>query len=382
MKTKMKMKMKMKKTKLSLMFLLCFFVSTVSATIHTINSGGYYYNPSSLTVNVGDTVEWINDGGNHNVNADINAITGVSFNNPESFISPAINIPGAIIHTHIFTIPGLYNYDCSVGSHAANGMVGSITVSPIPVLDCNGVAGGTSLVDTCDACNQAYLYDYVVHTVTFIDDTVGVVPGPTEMLVMPDNPDNPYWNTSCVSNTIYDIVSNSEDHTTLKAAIDACALDAVLKGAGPFTLFAPTDAAFDALPPGTVSALLGDIPQLTDILKHHVVGDSVMSGMLSNNMVVTTLNGTDITVYLTGGMVYIDNALVTVADIIADNGVVHVIDAVLLPEINSVGELNVINDKIYMYSVNILGEKVNKDLKNQIVFDIFNTGAVIKRFIK
>jgi uncharacterized surface protein with fasciclin (FAS1) repeats len=248
--------------------------------------------------------------------------------------------------------------------------------------DCAGIIDGTAVVDSCGVCNQAFLYDFVIHTVTFIDDTVGVVPGPTEMLVMPDNPDNPYWNTSCVSNTIYDIVSNSEDHTTLKAAIDACALDAVLKGAGPFTLFAPTDAAFDALPPGTVSALLGDIPQLTDILKHHVVGDSVMSGMLSNNMVATTLNGTDITVYLTGGMVYIDNALVTVADIIADNGVVHVIDAVLLPEINSVGELNVINDKIYMYSVNILGEKVNKDLKNQIVFDIFNTGAVIKRFIK
>ena len=98
------------------------------------------------------------------------------------------------------------------------------------------------------------------------------------------------------SNSIYDIVSNSADHTTLKAAIDACALDGVLSGAGPFTLFAPTDAAFNLLPAGTVTALLNDIPQLTDILKHHVVGASVMSGMLSNNQVVTTLLGTDVTV--------------------------------------------------------------------------------------
>ena len=100
---------------------------------------------------------------------------------------------------------------------------------------------------------------------------------------------------------------------------------------GPFTLFAPTDAAFNLLPAGTVTALLNDIPQLTDILKHHVVGASVMSGMLSNNQVVTTLLGTDVTVTISGGNVYIDNAMVTVADIVADNGVVHVIDAVLLP---------------------------------------------------
>ena len=92
-------------------------------------------------------------------------------------------------------------------------------------------------------------------------------------------------------NSIYDIVSNSPDHTTLKVAIDACALDGTLSGAGPFTLFAPTDAAFNLLPAGTVTALLADIPQLTDILLHHVVGDSVLSTMLSNNLVVPTLNG-------------------------------------------------------------------------------------------
>ena len=88
-----------------------------------------------------------------------------------------------------------------------------------------------------------------------------------------------YYYLPTPSNTVYDIVSNSTDHTTLKTAVDACSLDGVLSGPGPFTLFAPTDAAFNLLPTGTVTALLNDIPQLTDILKHHVVADSVMSTM-------------------------------------------------------------------------------------------------------
>ena len=220
----------MKTNKLFLMLLTCFFASSLSATIHTVNAGFPYYTPSILTINAGDTVEWINDGGNHDVNADINSQTGSSFNNPVSFQSNTTNVVGAIIYTHIFNVPGNYSYDCSVGSHAAAGMVGTIVVNGAP------------------------------------------------------------------SNSIYDIVSNSSDHTTLKVAIDACALNGVLSDPGTLTLFAPTDAAFNLLPSGTVAALLADIPQLTDILKHHVVGSSVMSGMLSNNQVVTTLLGTDVTV--------------------------------------------------------------------------------------
>ena len=132
-------------------------------------------------------------------------------------------------------------------------------------------------------------------------------------------------------NTVYDIVSNSPNHTTLEVAIDTCALSSTLSGPGPFTLFAPTDAAFNALPVGTVPALLNDIPTLTNILLHHAVGDSVMSSMLSNGQIVTTLLGTDLTVTIDTTGVYIDGAMVTVVDVIADNGVVHVIDAVLLP---------------------------------------------------
>ena len=639
------------------MLLTCLFASSVSATIYTVNAGLPYYSPSNLSINVGDTVEWINDGGTHDVNADVNSQTGLSFNNPVSFQSNTTNVVGAIIHTQVFNVLGNYSYDCSVGSHAANGMVGTISVnvppnsiydivsnSPdhttlkvaidacaldgtlsgagpftlfaptdaafnllpagtvmallndIPQLtdilkhhvvgasvtstmlsnnqvvttllgtnvtvtinsmgvfidnamvtvadivadngvvhvidavllppptDCFGIVNGTALTDSCGTCQQAYLYNFQTNTPTFVDNANILVAGvdydpATQALIFPDDLSNPYWvsdpalctssiydivsnstdhttlkvaidacalngtlsapgsltlfaptdaafnllpagtvtallndipqltdilkhhvvgasvmsgmlsNNQVVttllgtnvtvtinsmgvfidnamvtvadivadngvvhvidavllpptpSNTIYDIVSNSADHTTLKVAIDACALDGVLSGAGPFTLFAPTDAAFNLLPAGTVTALLADIPQLTDILMHHVVGDSVMSGMLSNNQVVTTLLGTNVTVTINSMGVFIDNAMVTVADIVADNGVVHVIDAVLLPSTTDIIDYNSL-EKRYLYSVNILGEKVRKNLKNQIIFNVFEDGSVVKIFNK
>ena len=113
-----------------LFFLFSFLFSAffLIADTHQIQSGGYYYSPSALTINLGDTVNWYNEGGFHNVNAEINSMTGESFNNPESFLSPPTSIVGALIYSHIFTVPGTYAYDCSIGSHAANGMVGTINV--------------------------------------------------------------------------------------------------------------------------------------------------------------------------------------------------------------------------------------------------------------
>ena len=97
------------------------------AVTHTVNSGSFYYSPSMLTVNANDTVVWVNDGGYHNVNFDISTITGMSFNNPVSFSSLPTN--GTSIYSYVFTVPGNYIYDCSVGSHAANGMAGTIQVN-------------------------------------------------------------------------------------------------------------------------------------------------------------------------------------------------------------------------------------------------------------
>ena len=133
--------------------------------------------------------------------------------------------------------------------------------------------------------------------------------------------------------TVVDIVVNSADHTTLEAAVVAAGLVETLQGAGPFTVFAPTDAAFAALPAGTFEALLADIPALTDILTYHVVGAKAMSSGLSNGQKVVTVQGQEVTVTINDDGVFINNAKVTVADIEAENGVVHVIDAVLLPPV-------------------------------------------------
>jgi uncharacterized surface protein with fasciclin (FAS1) repeats len=132
--------------------------------------------------------------------------------------------------------------------------------------------------------------------------------------------------------TVVDIVVNSASHNTLETAVIAAGLADDLSGAGPFTVFAPTDAAFAALPAGTVEALLTDpTGDLANILLYHVLGASVKSTDLSNGQTATTLLGKDIKVTISASGVFINNAKVTVADIMADNGVVHVIDAVLLP---------------------------------------------------
>ena len=113
--------------KILLSSILSVFVLHLFAVTHTVNSGNFYYTPSMLTVNVNDTVVWVNDGGTHNVNFDISTITGQSFNNPVSFSSAATN--GATLYTYVFTVPGTYVYDCSVGSHAAMGMVATVQVN-------------------------------------------------------------------------------------------------------------------------------------------------------------------------------------------------------------------------------------------------------------
>tara|TARA_Y100001970_G_C14227043_1_gene856338 strand:+ start:1002 stop:2030 length:1029 start_codon:yes stop_codon:yes gene_type:complete len=97
------------------------------ATEWQINAGNFYYSPSLLEINAGDTVEWINDGGFHDVNGNYSTFTNELYDNPENFyVGPPTN--SSVIGSYTFNVPGTYNYDCSVGSHAANGMVGVIIV--------------------------------------------------------------------------------------------------------------------------------------------------------------------------------------------------------------------------------------------------------------
>ena len=134
---------------------------------------------------------------------------------------------------------------------------------------------------------------------------------------------------------IVDTAVGAGSFTTLVAAVQAAGLVDTLKGDGPFTVFAPTDAAFAALPAGTVDSLLKpeNKAQLVDVLTYHVVPGAVMSSDLSDGMSAATVQGGKLTIMLGEG-VQVNDANVTMADIEATNGVIHVVDKVLLPPAN------------------------------------------------
>ena len=129
---------------------------------------------------------------------------------------------------------------------------------------------------------------------------------------------------------IVDTAVGAGSFKTLVAAVQAADLVTTLKGEGPFTVFAPTDAAFDKLPSGTVAALLADLPRLTSILTYHVVPGLVMAADVVKLTSARTVQGQSVSINTMNG-VHIDGATVTQADIITDNGVIHVIDSVILP---------------------------------------------------
>jgi uncharacterized surface protein with fasciclin (FAS1) repeats len=165
--------------------------------------------------------------------------------------------------------------------------------------------------------------------------------------------------------TVVDVVVDSEDHTVLELAVVQEELVETLSGEGPFTVFAPTDAAFTALAEAfnvEVTALL-ELQNLTDILTYHVVSGTVLSTDLTDGMEATALNGGTLTFTVDSmgvevGTAAVGPAMVIVADIVTDNGVVHVIDAVLVPETpSSISEieLDILMDNVYY---NIMGQEI------------------------
>ncbi len=130
---------------------------------------------------------------------------------------------------------------------------------------------------------------------------------------------------------IVDTAVNAGSFGTLVAAVKAAGLVETLKGKGPFTVFAPTDAAFAKLPAGTVEGLLKDLPKLTKILTYHVVSGKVMAADVVKLTSAKTVEGSDVKIDASNGGVKVNDSTVTTADVAADNGVIHIIDAVLLP---------------------------------------------------
>ncbi len=133
---------------------------------------------------------------------------------------------------------------------------------------------------------------------------------------------------------IVDTAVAAGQFNTLAAALDAGDLITTLKGDGPFTVFAPTDEAFAKLPEGTVASLLEpeNRDQLVAILTYHVVAGEVMAKDVVNLSEATTVNGADVAIKVMDGKVHINNATVVAADVATSNGVIHVIDTVLLPQ--------------------------------------------------
>jgi len=375
-----------------------------------VEASSYQYAPSSLEIEAGQTVVWVNMGGFHDVNGVASSI-GTTWNNPETFAFDAVNgsTMGTCIGFQTFTVEGTYDYDCAIGNHAEQGMVASVTVIAPPsntVVDIivnsedhtllEAAVGAAGLVDALngdgpftvfaptDAAIVALtevleitaeellalpnlgdiLQYHVVAASAFSTDLtdgqmIGTLQGSDVTVTI--NMDGVFINEAMVtvadiaadngvvhvidavllppapvSNTVVDVIVNSEDHTVLEAAVLAADLAGALSAEGPFTVFAPTDAAFTALMEALeVSAeeLLA-FEGLTDVLLYHVVGAQALAADLSDGQEITTLLDQDVTITINGMGVFVNQAMVTVADIVADNGVVHVIDAVLLPELD------------------------------------------------
>jgi uncharacterized surface protein with fasciclin (FAS1) repeats len=132
---------------------------------------------------------------------------------------------------------------------------------------------------------------------------------------------------------IVEIAASNDDFSTLVTAVQAAGLDETLSGDGPFTVFAPTNEAFDALPPGTVENLLKpeNKDQLVAVLTYHVVPGAVYAADVSKLDSATTVQGDSVEIAASMGKVKVDNAQVVATDIEASNGVIHVIDSVILP---------------------------------------------------
>ena len=180
----------MKKYILLLLSILLYNI-TYSQNSYTVNTVGMTFSPDTVNCYAGDTIHFVL-GTTHNA-VEVDQSTYVSNG---STSNGGFNFGFGATDYLITTNNQTYYYVCQ--PHVGMGMKGVIIASiQTGNLDCNGIANGTSLTDDCGDCQQAYIYDFVTHAVTLLNDTVGITLGATEMLVMPDNPMNPYWNANC-----------------------------------------------------------------------------------------------------------------------------------------------------------------------------------------
>ena len=209
-------------------------------------------------------------------------------------------------------------------------VAGDVRAADVVTLDAAVTVQGESVSITVEGDNVRINDSLVIvadivasNGVIHVIDTVLIPPEPAVEAMQDEQSEQP--------GTIVDIAVADDRFETLVAALQAAELVETLQGDGPFTVFAPTDDAFAALPEGTVEALLEDIPALTDILLYHVVAGDVRAADVVTLDAAVTVQGESVSITVEGDNVRINDSLVIIADVVASNGVIHVIDAVLLP---------------------------------------------------
>lgn len=391
---------------------------------HTVLLINYEFSPSELTITPGETVAFINVEGTHDVNGTTNSITGEPFNNPEDFyLNETIGTTsGVCMGVVTFNIPGVYNYDCSVGFHADLGMVGTITVDGFSLTDlmnsstlpdswqssyamdtyCSSFLNGADTYtiflpndEAVDAISEEFgdpdisqfdmlyfadlpaaLRYSIVEGVFMAEDlqdgqllmtvygqnlTVSEINGAflvDDATIISTNYtadngvihiiDKTLAPSGLPAMSVWDVVKDSENHQIFEDAIDIAGFKTKLRKQseivgnppnweGPFTVFAPTDAAMEAFAQSagmSINELLYS-SIIDDLVAKHIVESRNLSSDISNNQTLLNADGEYLLMTVNNDGIFVDGIQITVTDVLAYNGVVHVIDAVLPVDIPS-----------------------------------------------
>ena len=422
--------MKSSPVKLLLLVLCLFFITEnfysqgSCDADHTVLLINYEFSPSELTIAPGETVAFINVEGTHDVNGITNSITGEPFNNPEDFYlnESTGTTSGVCMGVVTFNIPGVYNYDCSVGFHADLGMVGTITVDGFSLIDLmtsntlpeSGQSSYAMNTYCSSFLNGADTYTIFLPNDEAVDDITEEFGDPDisqfDMLYFEDLPaalrysivegvymaedlqdgqllmtvygqnltvsensgsflvddativstnytadngvihiiDKTLAPSGLPAMSVWDVVKDSENHQIFEDAIDIAGFKTKLRKQseivgnppnweGPFTVFAPTDAAMEAFAQSagmTINELLYS-SIIDDLVAKHIVESRNLSADISNNQTLLNADGEYLLMTVNNDGIFVDGIQITVTDVIAYNGVVHVIDAVLPVDIPS-----------------------------------------------
>ena len=385
---------------------------------HTVLLIDYEFSPSELTIAPGETVAFINVEGTHDVNGITNSITGEPFNNPEDFyLNESVGTTSGVCMGIItFNIPGVYNYDCSVGFHADLGMVGTITVDGFSLTDlmtsstlpdswqssyamdtyCSSFLNGADTYtiflpndEAVDAISEefgdpdisqwdmlyfadlpaALRYSIVegVYMAEDLQDGQLLMTVYGQNLTVSENSGSFMVDDATIVSTnytadngvihiidktlapsglpamsVWEVVKDSENHQIFEEAIDIAGFKTKLRKQseivgnppnweGPFTVFAPTDAAMEAFAQSagmTINELLYS-SIIDDLVAKHIVESRNLSADISNNQTLLNADGEYLLMTVNNDGIFVDGIQITVTDVLAYNGVVHVIDAVL-----------------------------------------------------